>query len=645
MKKTILIALVLLVLVAFVSFLASLDRTPVQEQANSLSAKFDTLGAYEDTPEVLAKRSEAQKNTLDRFEVFHGFTFADRAKESGITFTEKVIPEYFVAQYDHGTGMAVADVDGDGLLDVYFVSQLGGNELWKNIGGGKFTDITAKAGVDMRETVNTGAAFADFNNDGAEDLLVTTYSEQVRLFANNGHGVFRDVTVSAGLGEVRGNPAGVTFFDYDNDGYLDIFLPQVGKFTGEKKSSTGYFYPIDGAFSIYEKEELAQSPYLFQNRGNGTFRDVTKETGLSDTHIKWTGDASFADVNGDGFPDLYIVSMFGNDYYLENQKGKRFVDKTKSVFGRTPWGSMGLKFFDYNNDGLMDLYVVDMHSDMWYDQEVAQEKRKSIPTNEAPGYVQGAYVLGNALYENLGNGTFRETSDSLGLETFWPWGVSVGDVNADGYQDAFVTAGMGIPFRYGINSLLLNNKGETFLDSEFILGVEPRKGGEYSVDWPVDYCVVPVPEGSFCKQATKDREIRGVLSSRSSVVFDIDDDGDLDIVTNEYHAGPQVLVSNLSAVAGIHFLKIILEGTQSNRDGLGARVTVYAGGSEYSQYNDGKSGYFSQSSVPLYFGLGNAVSADKIVVRWPSGVHQTVTTGIPVSGSVTIMEGEDRREK
>ncbi|HMA18751.1 MAG TPA: ASPIC/UnbV domain-containing protein, partial [Thermoanaerobaculia bacterium] len=212
------------------------------------------------------------------------------------------------------------------------------------------------------------------------------------------------------------------------------------------------------------------------------------------------------------------------------------------------------------------------------------------------------------------------------------------DVNADGWDDAFLTSGMGFPFRYGVNSLLLNVGGRKFFDAEFLLGIEPRRGGKTAAP-AFDLDCASEGEGrKACVGQSGPVTVLGTLSSRSSVVFDLDGDGDLDIVTNEFNAAPQVLVSDLSRRKHVHFLKVRLVGGASNRDGLGATVTVRAGSLVGTKSNDGKSGYLSQSSIPLYFGLGAAVRADRVEVSWPSGKKSVVARDIPVNGTLAVVE-------
>jgi hypothetical protein len=245
-------------------------------------------------------------------------------------------------------------------------------------------------------------------------------------------------------------------------------------------------------------------------------------------------------------------------------------------------------------------------------------------------------IFGNALYQRNAEGGFDEISQKANAETFWPWGPSVADLNADGYDDAFITSGMGFPLRYSINNVLLNDGGKKFVDAEFLVGVEPRPEIEQAF-FTLD-CSGEDKTNRLCYHKSGELTVRGAASSRSSVVTDIDGDGDLDIITAEYNDLPQVLISNLAQKRKIHFLKIKLVGTKSNRDGIGATVRVKVGGRTLTQFNDGKSGYLSQSSLPLYFGLGDATGVDAIEVTWPSGTKQTLTSGLETNRQIEVTE-------
>ena len=539
-------------------------------------------------------------------------------------------------------------MDGDGLYDIYFVTQVGDNELWRNLGGGKFENITQRAGV-AAEAIGVSASFADIDNDGDPDLYATVLRQSNVLFENDGTGTFKNISKDSGL-DYKGHPSAAVFFDYNGDGLLDMFLTVVGQYTtdelkkasrssGSKKNSPHRYYAgFDDGFSGHLKPERTATSILFKNEGDNRFVDVSEKVGLKDG--SWSGAASPIDVNEDGWPDLYVLNMQGHDQYYENVEGKRFVNKSREVFPKTPWGSMGVKVFDYNNDGKMDLYITDMHSDMSENIGLEREKLKSrMQWSEEFLRSGGNSIFGNAFYLNRGDGHFEEISDQIGAENYWPWGFSVGDLNADGYEDVFITSSMNYPFRYGVNSVLLNNRSEKFLDSEFILGVEPRRSGRTAQPWFELDCAWKDRNHQHCQNRRGTVVVWGALGSRSSAIFDLDDDGDLDIVTNDFNSEPTVLSSNLSAKKqNLSFLKVELIGTASNRSGLGATVKVRVGTQTYTKVHDGQSGYLSQSLYPLYFGLGDAEVVDQIAVRWPSGREQIVSGPIAINSLVEVRE-------
>ena len=594
----------------------------------------------------LPARKKAQLEAARQFKIFHDFRFVERLPESGITFRHHAVDEsgkhMRMGHYDHGSAVAVADVDGDGLYDIYFVNQVGGSQLWKNMGGGKFRNITSEAGVALPGRISVAAAFADTDNDGDQDLFVTTVRGGNALFENDGHGHFKDISQESGLG-LAAHSSGAFFFDYDNDGLVDLLVCNVGKYTTDDKGPDGEYVGIAEAFDGHLHPERYEYPVLYKNMGHNHFKDVTSEVGLHPHG--WCGDATFADVNGDGWPDIFFLNMQGHSHYYENQGGRKFVEKTDRLFPKTPWGAMGIKFFDFDNDGRMDLFIVDMHSDMSQEPGPENEKVKSTIT-WTDSYLQGTksdFIFGNALYHNLGNGQFEEISDRMGAETYWPWGPSIGDVNADGWDDIFIPSGMSYPYRYGINSLLLNDRGETFVDAEFALAIEPRKKlytpwFEIDCSDPHERQLQALLKSTVCEGQRGKSMVMAPRSSRSSVIFDLDNDGDLDIVTNDFNSEPQILISSLAQRKQIHWIKINLVGTTSNRNGLGATVRVKAGGRMYTKYNDGKSGYLAQSVLPLYFGLDATSKVDSVEVQWPSGGKQTISSGLPANQTIKIVE-------
>ncbi len=604
-------------------------------------------------PDWIDSRRQAQLESAKSFDVFHDFGFSDETTNSGIAFRHRIVDDaasvYKAVHYDHGNGLAVADVDLDGLYDIYFTSQAGSNELWRNIGDGTFENITDSAGLNIIGRIGVAASFGDIDNDGDPDLYITNVRTGNMLFENDGKGRFKDISEKSGTG-VKAHSSGSTFFDYDRDGLLDLYVSNVGVYTTDEISNVSiytdigqvvtdeqYYVGFKDAFAGHLKAERTENSILFRNRGNNQFEDVTAEVDLVDS--SWTGDAMVIDGNNDGWPDLYVINMQGNDEYYENVDGKKFVRKSRELFPRTPWGSMGIASFDYDNDGDMDIYVTDMHSDMAAKLDVSEEKMKmEVHYPESWLQTQGKSIFGNAFYRNDGDGRYTEISYEIGAENYWPWGLSAGDLNSDGYEDVFIASSMNYPFRYAVNSLLLNNKGRGFLDSEYVLGVEPRKYGITAAPWFEINCSGRDAGSDLCGKTRGRRVLWGALGSRSSVIFDLDQDGDQDIVTIEFNQPPLVLISDLSARTEINYLNVKLNGKRSNSSGVGATVKVYAGDDIYTKVNHGKSGYLSQSSLPLYFGLGSNNKVDKIEVAWPSGTTQLVDREIKLNQLLEVTE-------
>jgi hypothetical protein len=555
--------------------------------------------------------------------------FRDVAAEAGLTFRMRFLPDeqgaHFKANlYDHGSGVAVADFDGDGYDDVYLVNELGANALYHNRGDGTFEDVTERAGVGLGDRVCTGATFADYDNSGRQSLFVTSTRGGNVLFKNRGDGTFQDVTKEAGLAHV-GHCQGAFFFDYDNDGFLDLLVLQTGDWTTDQYDQGMDYYPGKGVFA-----DVAASPreynLLYHNNGDGSFTDVTEKSGLRGRG--WAADAAVFDYDGDGRPDVFITCMFGRSQLYRNNGDGTFTDVTKKVLGRTPAGAMGARAFDFDNDGRLDLYVVDMHSDMWMptatDLKQLDEKKKwhhmfitdteeNDPARrdferrmaDAIGLHYDEVFFGNGLYHNLGGGKFEEVSDKAGAETLWPWGVATGDFDNDGYEDAFVPSGMGFPWDYWPNRLLMNQGDGTFRERSHEEGIEPPPGGIY------------LPGDIAGKSQTR--------SSRAAAVADFDGDGRLDLVVNNFNDGPYYFKN---AFPPRNYVAFRLRGKRSNRDAVGAVVRAYADGQVLTRQVNPAGGYLAQSSKTVHFGLGDR-RLGRVEIRWPSGTVQVLEAPAP----------------
>ena len=591
-------------------------------------------------PPWLEERRAVQLAELAAADVFRDFAFVDRYAESGLDFVHRIVDDsgknYLPDHYDHGNGLAAADIDGDGWPDLYFANQAGPNGMWRNAGTGRFEDWTTPA-LALADRICVAASFADTDNDGDADLYVTSVRGGNVLLANDGMGYFADITEGSGLG-YRGHSSTGVFFDYDRDGLVDLLLNNVGAYTREETvaNSVGpaYYPGRERAFALHLRPELGEASILYRNMGDNRFVDASTATGFVDS--SWAGDASIFDANGDGWLDIYVLNMQGHDQYYENEQGRRFIRKSRAAFPRTPWGSMGAQVFDWDNDGRFDLYITDMHSDMSAAVAWDEEKAKSaVAYSEDFLQSGGLSIFGNAFYRGLDGSD--EISTAIGAETYWPWGLSTGDLNADGWEDVFVTGSMNYPFRYGVNSLLLNDRGRRLVDAEFALGVEPRR--RTSTRFFVLDCAGADRRHKHCGGEFATVAVYGARGSRSSVLLDIDGDGDLDVVTNDFNSEPMVLLSDLAQRRpALRYMLVDLVGSRSNRDGLGAVVRLRVGARALSQVRDGRSGYLSQSLLPLYFGLDGAEMVDSLEVRWPSGQRQLLAGPIAANQRLVIAE-------
>ena len=297
-------------------------------------------------PPWLESRRQAQLATAEQFNVFCDFAFSDRLEDSAIRFRNRITPDsgrdYRPNHYDHGNGMAIADVDGDGLYDIYFVTQVGDNELWRNLGGGKFEDITQRAGV-AAKSIGVSASFADIDNDGDPDLYVTVLRRGNILFENDGTGTFKDISQDAGL-DYKGHPSAAVFFDYNGDGLLDIFLTVVGQYTTDelkkasysKDSPYKYYAGFNDGFSGHLKPERTETSILFKNEGDNRFVDVSEKVGLQDE--SWAGAASPIDVNEDGWPRSIRFEYAGARPILRKHRGQTFCRQEPRGFSPNPLG-------------------------------------------------------------------------------------------------------------------------------------------------------------------------------------------------------------------------------------------------------------------------------------------------------------------
>ncbi len=512
-----------------------------------------------------------------------------------------------------GTGVAVADFDNDGRPDVFVVSKTGPSRLFRNLGSWKFADVTvaaglagaADAGKTDRSDWTQGAAWADVNNDGWLDLYVCRFAAPNLLFMNRGDGTFKEEAAARGLAVVDASGMG-TFFDYDRDGWLDVYLQT--NLLDSARSPNG------------------QRDYLFHNRGDGTFENVTAPAGITDENL--THGAAVWDYDGDGWPDLYVANDFtAPDKLYRNNRNGTFTDVINEVVPHLPYSSMGADLGDINNDGLPDLLVADMaatthekdHRGMAYSRTL-QNKAIEPATSDAPQYSR------NALYINTGTGRCLEAAYLTGLPaTDWTWSVRFEDLDNDGRLDLHVTNGM---IREYQNVDLLDRMilAENLAERVGIMRSSPK-----------------LTEANLAFRNTGDLRFEEVGAKwgldQKGVSFgagygDFDGDGDLDVVFANHEESPTVLRND--SPDG-HRVILVLRGTVSNRFGVGAKVTIETAEGIQVRSLVLARGYLSTSEPVLHFGLGEEAVIKQLTIDWPSG-HRQSFSGLRADLRYTITE-------
>lgn len=506
----------------------------------------------------------------------------------------------------NGTGVAFLDYDRDGRQDIFLVngSKLEGldrsspptNHLYRNQGGGKFRDVTRESGM-ARAGWGNGVCLGDVTNSGFDDVYVTYWGKNA-LFRNNGRGRFTDVAAASGVdGDGKTWSSGCTFLDYDRDGHLDLLVTSYQAFD---LAST----PPPGKSSNCEWKGMPVFcgprglPYgkvtLYHNRGDGTFEDVSVQSGVRAVGDFYAFTAVAADFTGDGWPDVYIACDSTPSIFLRNNRNGTFSDiatETGVAFNEHGFeqGGMGVAVGDFLNDGKLHI----------------------VKTNFAGDYPN--------VYRNTGGGIFEDIVLRAGLAInpqYVGWGIGLVDLDNDGWRDIFQVNGHVYPEldarggseRYRNPRLVYRNLGHgVFEDVSAVAGpaIQERK------------------------------------SSRGAAFGDFDNDGDIDVLVMNMGEAPSLLRNDLHS--GNHWLKVELEGTRSNRSAIGAVVRVETKNLKLLDAVLSQSSYISHNDPRLHFGLGPETEASRIIVQWPNGAVESFP-GAPAGNLVRLVEGSGETE-
>jgi len=504
-----------------------------------------------------------------------GFRFTDVTSQAGIQFQHyngafggKFLPETL------GSGCAFLDYDRDGWQDILLIngSDWPGHKanrtslrLYRNNSNGTFTDVTSRSGLDV-EMYGMGVAVGDYNNDGFPDILVTCVGQN-RLFRNTGKGTFVDVTSASGLGKREALSTSALWFDYDRDGLLDLFVCNYVKWSPEHD----IFCSLDGKHKSYCTPEAYRGAtcWLFHNRGDGTFEDVTASSGIFDSSSKSLG-VALIDDDHDGWPDLLVANDTQPNKLYRNQRDGTFKDVAVeaglafSTEGKARAG-MGVDVADFENSGAAGVAITNFDNEMI-----------------------GLYRASGRGFEDIAAqaGVGMASKNSLGF------GCIFFDVNLDGWLDFAVANGH-------IDETVRNIRGNVGYAQPPQLFLSSGNGSFHDVASEVG--------GGFDQPKV----------GRGLAYADFDRDGDLDLLLTT-NTGPAYLYRN-DLLTGNRSIRFRLVGTKSNRDAIGAVVRVSAGGITQSRMVKGGSSYLSQSELPVTFGVEKRDRIDRVVIEWPSG--------------------------
>ena len=550
------------------------------------------------------------------------FTQMD-ASFTGINFENTIIEDslYNVYDYPHiyyGAGVAVGDINNDGLVDVYFGGNLVSGALYLNQGNFKFKDITKTSGLDFAGW-ETGINFIDINQDGWLDLYInisgkgTPEERKNKLFINNGDLTFTESALKYGLDEKK-QTIQSAFFDYDKDGDIDVFMIVNPSDFDPKAVSSIRKKKIKG--------EGKSTDLLFKNNGDGTFTDVSSKAGI--LIEGYSLGVAVSDINKDGWADIYISNDFvSNDILYINQKDGTFKNQAKDYLAHTSFAGMGNDIADINNDGLSDIIELDMLPEDNYRTKImlgATNPKKfelMLQNGYEPQYTR------NTLQLNTGNNRFSEIGFFSGVSaTEWSWAPLLADFDNDGDRDLFVTNGyardMGnLDFiNYSLKSISSFGSIET-RKQKYLKAVSELK----PVSLP-NY-VFENKNGLQFKNSSKDWGININSISSGAAYADFDNDGDLDFIINNINATAFLYKNNTNNSSTGDFLKVILKGPKGNIQGIGTKISLKSTeGPQYYEHYLTK-GYLSSMSTDVHFGLGKE-GINELRVEWPDGATQVI---------------------
>jgi hypothetical protein len=547
------------------------------------------------------------------------------SSQSGITFTNLIDENYTKNYFDkfayvyNGAGVAIGDINNDGLQDIYFTGNEVPNKLYLNEGNFKFKDITQEAGVDGGKGWDNGATMIDINSDGLMDIYVckggfedTDEERKNLLYINQGNLKFREQAADYGLTE-PGYSMHAAFFDMDNDNDLDVYI----------SSRPDSFYLGLSRMVTGKKDPPEKARHKLYRNDNNKFTEIGKQAGMGNT-FGYALSVVTADLNNDGYQDVFISNDYAdNDYIFINQGNGTFKDEVKKMTNNLSLFSMGADIADLNNDGFEDILVMEMLPEDY------KRSKVSMPRMDVEGFwaiVDSGFqkqFMHNVLHLNHGNGFFSDVSQMAGIaKTEWSWSTLASDFDNDGNRDIFVANG----YRRDLFDGDIMKKQDQYVQANMHKYGSADEMFEKGFKEYMDiYSPIKVPNYLFknkgnlgFQKVSAEWGFTDSTFSNGAAIADFDNDGDIDMVINNLDQ-EALLYENVRGNAN-NYVRLKLEGPASNRDGIGAKISLWYGG-KMQQFFDQKTvrGYLSSNEPIVHFGISKTDKIDSIVVIWPDG--------------------------